>query len=96
MALNIEGEMTIYVATELRQRIVAALQGTETVELDLSAVGEIDTAGVQLLIAAKREAAAKGRKFHILAHSPAVREVLDLLGLSADFGDPVLMPSGSA
>mgnify|MGYP002685550585 CR=1 FL=1 len=60
-------------------------------ELDLSQVAEIDTAGLQLLILAKREAAHLNKDLSIVAHSPAVRQTLDFCNLTAFFGDPVII-----
>ena len=59
--------------------------------VDLSGVSEIDTAGQQLLIAAKIRAMALGTTLRVIAHSPAVVEVLDLCRLGGFFGDPVLI-----
>ena len=62
-------------------------------EIDLSAVGEIDTAGFQLLVLVKREAQRLGKQAHIVAHSEAVRELLDFYNMAAEFGDPLLIPA---
>ncbi len=89
--LRIEGEMTIYRAAELRQTLLAALAQTEELEVDLSAVTELDGAGVQILIAAKKEALATRRILRLCAHSPAVLEVFELLDLAGYFGDPLVI-----
>ncbi len=91
MMLTIEGDMTIYAVADLHQRISNAVQSDEEIEINLAGVEDIDTAGVQLLIAAKRDAIAAGKTLRLLEHSATVREVLDLLGLSGEFGDPVLI-----
>lgn len=65
--------------------------------LDLSAVQEIDTAGVQLLLMLKREAAARGRSVSFRAFSPPVRDMLGLLGLSAELSaDTVTKTRGAS
>jgi len=48
--------------------------------LDLSAVTEFDSAGLQLLLMARREAARLGRQLVVSAASHAVRDVFALLG----------------
>jgi len=53
--LHIEGEFTIFRAMELKPVILAA---PPPLEIDLSGVTEMDTAGLQLLILAKRAAVA--------------------------------------
>lgn len=91
--LRIEGEMTIYRAAELKQTLLASLDQAEELEVDLTAVTELDTAGVQILILAKQQALARQRKLRLIAHSPAVLDVLELLNLAAYFGDPLVIPS---
>lgn len=91
--LRIEGEMTIYRAAELKQTLLVSLDQAEELEVDLAAVSELDTAGVQILILAKKQALARQRKLRLIAHSPAVLEVLELLNLAAYFGDQLVIPS---
>jgi len=88
--LRIEGELTIFRAMELK---LALLPVPPLTEIDLSGVTEIDTAGVQLLMLAKKTALAEGRELRLLAHSPAVIEVFELLNVAAYFGDPLVMDS---
>lgn len=89
--LVIVEDMTIYNALDQKKRLVAALDGADGLELDLSQVAEIDSAGLQLLILTKREAARLGKQMSIVAHSPAVRQMLDFCNLAAFFGDPVVI-----
>lgn len=90
-ALRIEGEMTIYRAGELKALLQTALDGAVSLEVDLSAVTELDTAGVQILMAAKKTALAKQLEMRLVAHSQAVTEVFETLDLTAHFGDPLLL-----
>jgi anti-anti-sigma regulatory factor len=60
-------------------------------EIDLSGVTELDCAGVQLLMLAKKTALAQGRDIKLNAHSPAVIEVFELLNVAGYFGDPLVM-----
>lgn len=94
--LVLDGELTIYRAAELKPLIVDALQAGGTLEIDLRGVSEIDSAGVQLLMLAKREAQSRGGKLHLVGHSPAVLDVFELLDLAAFFGDPLVMPAPPA
>ena len=55
--LTVHEDMTIYHALDLKQRLMGALEANANLELDLAQVSEIDTAGLQLLILTKREAA---------------------------------------
>lgn len=89
--LIIVEDMTIYNALDQKNRLMSALAEVETLELDLSHVGEIDTAGLQLLILSKREAARRNKSVTIVSHSPAVRQTLDFCQLAKFFGDPVVI-----
>jgi anti-sigma B factor antagonist len=91
--LMLDGPMTIYTAGEIKARLVNGIGSAAIVELDLSHVGEMDTAGFQLLVMAKREAQRLGRTLRIVAHSPAVREVIDFYNMDAFFGDPMIIPA---
>jgi len=86
----IDGELTIYTALELKDTLLAGLSATEELELDLSAVGEFDAAGLQLLVMIKQEALALGKRLRFTGHSPVVLDLLDLSGLAGFFGDPLL------
>lgn len=95
LSLHAEGDMTIYHAAELKPVLLAALEESDKIELDLSAVTELDTSGVQLLMLIKREAVAAGKALKLCGHSAAVLEVFELLGLGGWFGDPQLLPAGA-
>ena len=94
--LCLDGEVTIYRAAELRDTLlstISKLAPGEALELDLAEVSEIDSAGVQLLMAARKTAQASSRELRLTRHSPAVLEVFELLDLAAHFGDQLLMPA---
>lgn len=88
----IDGTLTIYDAAAGKQALLAALDAVTELEIDLSAVTEMDTAGVQLLVMLKRAAAGANKQVKLVAHSPASLEVLDCYNLAGYFGDPVVMP----
>ena len=82
--LRIEGELTIFRAAELKPLLLA---DPLPLEIDLSGVTDIDTAGVQLLMLAHNTARAQQRELRLVGHSPAVRDVFALLNLADCFGD---------
>jgi anti-sigma B factor antagonist len=94
--LHIEGEMSIYTAAELKSQLLPHLGQSGDLEIDLSQVSELDGAGVQLLLLAKREAARAGANLHLSWHSRAVLEVFDLCNLAGFFGDPLVLSSSTA
>src|SRR5262245_57817726 len=78
-ALRVQGEMTIYRASEVAQTLFAAVRAHDAdVSLDLSEVSEFDTAGLQLVLMARRLAEANGRRLEVVQPSECVAEVLNL------------------
>lgn len=93
MQLSISEDLTIYHALAHKQLLLDALAATSELELNLSEVGEIDTAGLQLLILLKKEAQQAGKCLRIVAHSQAVSAVIDFCNMAAEFGDPLIIPA---
>jgi anti-sigma B factor antagonist len=81
----IEGNMTIYEAAADKQVLLEALAAAKELEVDLSSLRELDTAGLQLLILLKRESLRAGTLMHLVGHSPASLDVLDTYNMSAYF-----------
>ena len=80
--VTIEGELTISTAAEHKQRLLSALDGEAGLRLDLSAVSELDTAGLQVLLLVQREAERLSLVVELCAPSPAVVDVLTVTHLS--------------
>jgi anti-anti-sigma regulatory factor len=83
--ITFTGALTIYEAAEAKNTLLAALGHEAGVEIDLTGLAEMDTAGMQILVAIKREAARTGRELRI-AHGAASREVVDRYHLCAYLG----------
>ncbi|HET6718930.1 MAG TPA: STAS domain-containing protein [Rhodocyclaceae bacterium] len=94
--LTLLQDMTIYHALEQKTLLLDALAEGRTLELDLSQVGAIDTAGLQLLLLIKREAGRAGKQLKLTGHSPSVRELIEFTQLAAHFGDPMVIPRNEA
>lgn len=78
--LALSGELTIYHAATLKAELLTALADLkQPLEMDLSAVTELDTAGVQLLLALGKQ-----HEGQLVAASAAVQELVTLYGLSAN------------
>lgn len=84
--LQLQGELDIYHATELKETLLRKLQADPHLELNLSAISEIDTAGVQLLVWATRYAALRGGRLCLREPSQAVRGVIAALNLTPHLG----------
>jgi anti-anti-sigma factor len=94
--LHIEGEMNIYTAAEFKAQLLPHLTEPGELEIDLSQVSEMDGAGMQQLLLAKREATRVGMTLRLGGHSRAVLEVFDLCNLAAFFGDPLVISYSAA
>jgi anti-sigma B factor antagonist len=94
--ISIDGELNIYRAHEIKQTFLAAVRDTSALEVDLSGVTEIDSAGVQLLMMLRSAARERACEVRLAGPSPAVREVFDLLDLTDWFDGPVPAESSPA
>ena len=82
--VHVNGEMTIYTCGELKPRLLEELAAhPDATRLDLSHVVELDTAGLQLLLTARRYASDAGRELSIANPSRVVADVLELCQLGA-------------
>ena len=91
--ISLGNDCTIFAATALCEQMLALIADADDIEIDLARVTDIDSAGIQLMIAAKKEAAVHNKTLRFVGHSPCVVELLDLLDLTAHLGDPVLLHS---
>lgn len=83
--------MTIYGVLEQKRQLLAYLASAKELQIDLGGVTEIDSAGLQLLLFIKQEAARLGSQLTLTQHSRAVVDALELLNLSHHFGDPIVI-----
>lgn len=81
--------MTIYTCGELKPRLLEELAAhPDANQLDLAHVVEMDTAGLQLLLTARRYAKDAGRELNVTNPSHVVAEVLELCRLDALLAPP--------
>ena len=78
----LDRDLTIYHVADLKPRLLAWADAG-CAPLSLGAVAECDSAGVQLLLAARRSLAARGSSLQITAASAVVRDALSVFGLQA-------------
>lgn len=77
-------DLTIAQAAACRDALVDALcSGSGDLELDLSAVTDIDSAGLQLLLATRRSVRERGATLHLRNVSATVLDALAVFGLDA-------------
>lgn len=84
--VRLSGELTIYAALEAMAPLMSALAAEEDLELDLEGISELDSAGVQLLLLARREAELRGCQLSLTRCSPAVKDLVRLYNLSEALG----------
>jgi anti-anti-sigma factor len=84
----IEGDLTVSSVQDIRAALAAVVVEHDETEIDLGSIEEIDSAGLQLMLIAKRS---EGRTVRFVNHSDAVLRLLDLANLGAALGDPVLI-----
>lgn len=84
--LIFEGDLTIYHVALIKDELFADHDKmADKVALDLSAVGEIDTAGVQLLLFAKKFFTSVRRPLFISKSNESVDSVLTALDVNSQF-----------
>ena len=93
---SVQGEFNIYHAAQLQDELLGLLATHQQLDIDLGGVQEFDSSGVQILLMLKREALRQGRCLTFVQHSSSVCEVLDLLNLVAELGDPLIIPLNAA
>jgi len=76
--LKLEGDLTIFEAAEFHEGLVALQQQEGPIELDVSEVDQVDTSGVQLMLAAARD-----ERFTLTGITAAIQEKLELVGCGA-------------
>jgi anti-sigma B factor antagonist len=84
--LIFSGELTIYHVTRIKQDFLSESEKvTAKIALDLHQVTEIDTAGVQLLLFAKKLFSSLNKELFISKNNESVDMVLTALGVNSQF-----------
>ncbi len=86
--LSICGELTIFSVADIRTRLQEALATVDTLNVDLSEVTEVDTAGLQLMLLAKRK---PGKTVGFCKHPDVVLRLIDLANLAQTLNDLLVM-----
>ncbi len=86
--LQLMGSLTIYEVGQLQSQLNQQQPPLTALTVDLSAVEELDTAGVQLLMALRQWL---GEALVLINHSTAVIDMFDLYQLVPFFGDDIVL-----
>ena len=82
----IDEDMTIYAIESLKLAFTKTFDSYHCFELNLSDVEEIDSSGIQLLLALKKELALRHKTFTLTAVSHEVEKLLDAYEIRDGFG----------
>ncbi|MGA7802577.1 MAG: STAS domain-containing protein [Gammaproteobacteria bacterium] len=93
---RISGELCVFHAADLKAQLLDILHASNECVIDLREVSEVDTAGLQLLLMAKREAAGIGCPLSFVNHSEPVLDAINLTNLAWDLGDPMVIPASQS
>jgi anti-anti-sigma factor len=83
--LRQEGEFNIYGVVEFRDALLKAIAAEGDLDIDLTGASEVDAAGLQLLLLARSDAGACGKKLRITGASPALLDVMQLCNVTGWF-----------
>lgn len=83
--LQIQGALSIYDALSAKAQLLSALHDSAALDVDLSQLTDLDTAGLQLLLLLKREAQRQNCDLRFLGFSREVIKMLDMYYLHHAF-----------
>lgn len=88
--ITVPDEFTIHQVRALTPQLIKLARSGESLELDLSGVSRIDSAGMQLLLAVRRESARACTHLALANPSPAVSELMNFYQLERVLGTHVV------
>ena len=91
--IGIAGDLRIATVADAKPELVAALAVCGAIQVDLNDIGQIDTAGIQLLLMICASTRAKGQSFAVVGQSDSFRAALDRVGIpAAGIASPAMGP----
>jgi anti-anti-sigma factor len=92
-AAILQGALGIYTTLAIRDRLLELLAGQDELAIDLAGVTDIDCAGLQLLLLAKRH---PDKSVRFIGHSEPVRRLVEFANLAAALDLAVDEPPAAA
>ncbi len=84
--ISVAGEIDLYTAPRLQSELMSALgRNPARLIVDMSAVDFCDSTGINVLLAAHRQARERGGELQLAGPGSATRKVLQVTGLEAVF-----------
>lgn len=88
--IKLQDSVGIEQASSIKKQISEAIKSKKSVSLDISAVTDIDTSILQLILSAKKDADAKEKEFYITGTIPEdIQKLLSLLSISLPLKEEV-------
>ena len=85
LLLRVTGDMTAYSAQEIKEGVVEKILKADRVELDLSDVEDMDSAGFQLMYAIKKHADSRQMELKLDTYSSVVMTCMKTYNMLAQF-----------
>src|SRR3954451_11689837 len=83
--LVLRGDLDIATAPQLREALVAVIDGDARIVVDLEAVGFLDSVGLGILVSGLKRARAGGGDLELVCTSRSVLKPLEITGLDKVF-----------
>lgn len=83
-------------AADARSRLLQVSQSSDNLELDLSSLSDIDTAGIQILLALRQQRLRQGVRTRMVHPSQPILDAFGLLGLQHVFDEAVVVSRETA
>lgn len=85
LVVRLEGELDVYSAGDLHNRLRETETGCTDVVIDLSRLSFMDCAGLREIVEAGKRARSRGGRLSLIDGPPAVRRLFTLTGLEGSF-----------
>lgn len=86
--VTLGGELSIYTVAEIKASLADCMEYADQIDVDMFGVTEMDTAGLQLMLIAKRN---PGKEVRFVNHPQSVLRLIDLANLAGVLGDPLVI-----
>ena len=93
--LQLRGDLNIYSAATIKDSLLGGLNRVPQLEVDLSEVGSVDGAGLQVLALAARESRRSGKTLRLVGRCESFARLIELFRMNQHFGDALAEPAPS-
>jgi anti-sigma B factor antagonist len=83
--VGVSGEVDVYAAPELRERLTELLENGQSIVVDLTEVGFLDSTGLGALVAARTSAGERGASLPLVCTHQRILKLFTITGLDGVF-----------